>query len=472
MDYTMNDPVPAGNRRQRRARMSAAQMDPAYRRWTKSLGDVDRRCARDCYNTHLAAGLNPLEITVKSIETAYQYLAAMGQKSAQPRRLSWVKALHDLPREYQAEIGADKIPSARRGSERDVSPADNEYQVLETDIETLEASAVRSPTTDCDDHQQRSASGFKRARTRALIIAKRLDVAKLADKGLTLDKLLSTAMQTVYVQLAYGVDRASEASIAARVTTQADDDDDGDGPVLAFPLSDDLNALNFLATARYGAKSKQAKFARRQLKVHPRPPLSAKAIKILTALTQPSQLAAIRNLENVWMARAETAGHLRTRLHWADLAAAVAIGRTMLPRPADLAAMRIGGDGQPIIRLRHLETVGELRVPEDVHAVILRRAALRGIAEGEESWLFPGDDGPQLERSLSTSFAEATLAAGLIGLTPQKLRDVGAIMLLRANPGAVRRIAALLDYSEVRTVLRRYRAFLTPKKSENSTDES
>ena len=46
-------------------------------------------------------------------------------------------------------------------------------------------------------------------------------------------------------------------------------------------------------------------------------------------------------------------------------------------------------------------------------------------------------------------------------VTVQVLRDLGAVMLLRNDPRAIRRVAALLDVGSTRVVEQRYRPFLT-----------
>ena len=124
--------------------------------------------------------------------------------------------------------------------------------------------------------------------------------------------------------------------------------------------------------------------------------------------------------------------------------------------------MRIDGSGEPVIRTRRAETVGGFKVPDDVRKIIQRRNAVRHLMDGEESWLFPSEGGPQLERSVSKSFAKATTEAGLVGLTLQRMRDVGAVILLRDDPDGFRRIATMLDYTEVRSVERRFRAMQGP----------
>jgi hypothetical protein len=469
MDNNMYQGNPFGNRKLLRARIAAGNMDKQFRRYTKALSANLKRGARDYYSTVRAAGENPLKVTQESLKVGLNFLEALGQSTAKARSLAWVVALHALPPDYQAEIGADGIPPAQRGSARSVSPADGEYPVLEAAIDALMAQAVRPPTSDCDEHIQRSASNLRRARTRALVVAKRLHEAGLADKNITLEALLSTTMTEKYIRLAYKLSPPAEEAGHASGDANDEDDEDGDedgddgrGPVLAFRLLDDLTALILLATLRHGAKSKQAKYLRTQRKPHKHAPLSDEAITEITKFTQPTQLRKILDLQDTWMARAESAKHGKSRVHWANLAAAVAIARTTLSRPGDLAAMRIDGSGEPVIRTRRAETVGGFKVPGDVRKIIQRRKAVRHLMDGEESWLFPGEGGPQLESSVSTSFAKATAEAGLEGLTLQRMRDVGAVILLRDDPDGFRRIATMLDYTEVRTVERRFRAMQGP----------
>ncbi len=124
--------------------------------------------------------------------------------------------------------------------------------------------------------------------------------------------------------------------------------------------------------------------------------------------------------------------------------------------------MKISGECCPIIPPRHHEIVGNLEFPDETLGIIRRRNAIRGIFEGEESWLFPGVNGPQLARSVTMAFSGATDAAGLPGLTLQRLRDICGKLIYQNDGGRFRNVAASLNYSKTRTANRRLRPFHQP----------
>jgi hypothetical protein len=431
-------------------------MDKQFRWLTKKLSPGGLTAARDYYYTMEAVGCDPLRPTADNLKKGYESLVEQNAVSARARYSAWIRALHSLPEDYQRQIGADRIPAAQRGSSRVVMPRDGEFPQLEEDMREISAIAKRPRDDAFDDHQPRTELSMERARRRILVIAKRLREAGLVDEGVSLRAILALSMQRHYVTLAYGLAPPNDEG-----STEQDDALSGE-PVLQFHLYDDFAALSLLSSVALGKGCEEALFARDQARAHQKNGLNDSAIETITRLTQRANLMKIHGLDKMWIEQAEGSSNLKTRRSMADLAAAVSIYKIAPVRPGELTAMKIDGDGSPIIPPRHREIVGSIEIPHETLEIIRRRNVIRDIEPGTESWLFPGVNGPQLQRSVTAAFSSATEAAGLSGLTLQRLRDICGKLVYDQDPRRFRDVSAILGYAQTRTARLRYQPFHQP----------
>lgn len=231
---------------------------------------------------------------------------------------------------------------------------------------------------------------------------------------------------------------------------------------MTIPFVDALNAIKFFAYHVFGRDSEEALFAYDQATERIDWGLTDINIEKLTRLIQSESLVRIANLPTNLISAAENEGNRRTRLRFSNLAAAIALQLELLLRPGDLVKTVFDETGMPIVRVYHVETVGIASLSDYTKDVLARRRVVLGEIDKLSHRLFDGHGhgGHQLERAVSMAVQRIAREYGVPDLTLQRLRDIGAILMLLDNKKAVRRVAALLDVVNVDQIEKRYRPFL------------
>ena len=442
------------SRRQQQCRRTTNR---GFRRAAERQPRHTAAAAKDYAYTCAAAGVPPFPATEAKIQVARQFLIERKGKSAHRRSLAWRKALDALDEQTKTGIGLTEKLTQPRGK-RFLNAAPGTFRHLEQDIADL-ATRVSRPLNDvCEEHEVVDLTYVQDQGRRMCIMATVLLKAGKVSGGVRLADMTSKPLQRAYIE---EMDR--------REAERKDQDTPGAKRKYGDSgyICDNLKAARFFAVNVQGKQSPEAEFALAQQRARPAAAgMTDECVTTLTKLLDPDCLRAIRRLPADLLAKAQAkAGQnsqkdKRSLAQLVNLAGAIALQPELLLKPGDLVTLRFDSAGSPILPDEYGRADQPVRLTRSARAVLDKRRTMLEGAGLPWTLLFPGKNGSMLDRSVAISIGKLVAGTELEGVTLQHLRDLGAILLLRDNPRAIRRVATLLAMKDVRTVQRRYAPFL------------
>lgn len=459
------------------------------RRAADALSKTLSTALLDFVFTAAAAEIDISVIDRDVVDRVAAALIVKGQSSAAQRIAAWRRAIDALPADAKELSGIAAKMVNKRGK-RTLSEPDGTFPLLESDIHEVVAIATRPRADAYDPHTPVKVATATAAMERMLIIAATLYRRGEIDENVRLVDLLAPDTQAAYIQAALArVDpehddadveaagKDDETAEPAPDPVAANGDELGEGDKIKAAkkgvwIGEDLGACVFFASRLWGPNCDAVVFANGQRsEFGMKSGLTTKQVRILAGLTQPSQLAKLRELVPLLMGHAESETHfvgskrIASRLRSANMAVALAVQMELLLLPGDLVALACPADEPDLVI--PCRDGGQRQVPRaelsgKTRDLLSRRDSLRAKLGRSSRYLFAGDDlqKPQDAKSVCKNFSMLASAHGLKGLTIQVLRDVGAIALINDDRTKLRRVMVLLRVKSVRTVARRYAPFL------------
>lgn len=399
----------------------------------------------DYWTSATRAGLAPLPISDEKMRKVSCHLAERGKRAAAREGL-WRTAFDTLAETHRNDLGVITPLAFERGK-RTVSMPAGFFPTLEADLENWRQQAIRPAAHDFDPHRQLTdctAAAYVEA---ALREASRLYGNGCFPADGSLKSFASIEVVTKFIEAFGGV--LEEAAVFST-----------------------LSVWRRIAWDIYGHRSNEAEFVQMQRRGYSTSEkLTTAQLALLQHLLTTEARLKLRNLKAaIWSSALNPLLQQRERLRAANCAVALSIQRELLLRPSDIVGLRIV-DGVVQYRARYCDPVDAITLSDVTQEMIRVRGQVRAeLGAPPSEYLFPALDGGHqsivtvdmaFQRIFAAILPEAGPEARLREVTLMVLRDLGAVKLLREDKHAIRRVANILDVNEIRTVRRRYAAFLT-----------